>query len=265
MSGFSIKDNYNINDLLEIMKILRSENGCPWDKVQTHKSIRCDFIEETYEACEAIDKEDTELLREELGDVLLQIVFHSQIENEIGSFTFDDVANDVCKKLIVRHPHVFSDVIANTPEEVLKNWDNIKKETKCQETYTDTLKSIPDVFPALMKAQKIGKRASRAGMDFENEDTAFKALCSEVDELKEALNDKSNSEHLKEEIGDVIFSAVNVARKLGFDAEELLNASSKKFVDRFEKTENLLRSDGIDMKSLDIDELDVYFNRAKMI
>ena len=101
MSGFSIKDNYNINDLLEIMRILRSENGCPWDKVQTHKSIRCDFIEETYEACEAIDKEDTELLREELGDVLLQVVFHSQIENEIGSFTFDDVANDVCKKLIV--------------------------------------------------------------------------------------------------------------------------------------------------------------------
>lgn len=265
MSGFSIKDNYNINDLLEIMRILRSENGCPWDRVQTHKSIRSDFIEETYEACEAIDKDDTELLREELGDVLLQVVFHSQIENEIGNFTFDDVANDVCKKLIVRHPHVFSDVIANTPEEVLKNWDNIKKETKGQETYTDTLKSIPDVFPALMKAQKIGKRASRAGMDFENEMTAFSALSSEVDELKEALNDKNNSEHIKEEIGDVIFSAVNVARKLGFDAEELLNASSKKFVDRFEKTENLLRSDGIDMKSLDIDELDIYFNRAKMI
>lgn len=263
MSDFSFKDNYTIEDLLKIMETLRSENGCPWDKVQTHKSIRCDFIEETYEVCEAIDKNDTELLKEELGDVLLQVVFHSQIEKEQGHFEFNDVANDICKKLIVRHPHVFSNVIANTPDEVLKNWDSIKKETKGQETYTDTLKSIPDVFPALMKAQKIGKRASRAGMDFKTTDDAFTALKSEVAELDEALADRDNTEHIAEEIGDVLFSAVNVARKLGLDAEELLTNSNKKFVERFEKTENLVRSDGIDMKSLDIDELDVYWNQAK--
>lgn len=263
MLNFPFKEKYSIDDLLSIMKILRSENGCPWDKEQTHSSIRSNLIEETYEACEAIDKNDSELLKEELGDVLLQVVFHSQIEQERNGFDFNDVADDVCKKLIVRHPHVFGDKSVENSEEVLKNWDSIKKETKNQETYTETLKSIPDVFPSLMKAQKVGKRAARAGMDFVDVNSAFCSLSSEVEELGLAITENSK-EHIADELGDVIFSAVNVSRKLGLDAEEILTMAIKKFINRFEKMENQIRSNGINMKSLDINELDFYWNQAKM-
>ena len=152
LSGFELKENYNIDDLVKIVKILRSENGCPWDKEQDHHSIRKDFLEETYEVLEAIDTDNTELLREELGDVLLQVVFHSQIETECNSFTFNDVADEVCKKLITRHPHVFGDVTVENSEQVLKNWDNIKKKTKEQETYKDTLESVSKILPALIGA-----------------------------------------------------------------------------------------------------------------
>lgn len=156
---FEFKEKYDINDLLKIMKILRSENGCPWDREQDHKSIRKDFIEEVYEACEAIDLDDSELLREELGDVLLQVVFHATIEEEQGRFDFGDAVNDVCSKLIIRHPHVFGDVKVKDSEDVLRNWNDIKQETKGQETYTETLRSVCTALPALMRAQKIGKRA----------------------------------------------------------------------------------------------------------
>lgn len=159
---FQFKDKYDVNDLLEIMRILRSENGCPWDREQDHKSIRKDFLEETYEVVEAIDADDKELLLEELGDVLLQVVFHSRIEEEKGGFDFDDVADGICQKLIVRHPHVFGDVNAETSGEVLKNWNNIKQQTKGQETFYETLESVCTTLPALMRAQKIGQRAKRA-------------------------------------------------------------------------------------------------------
>ena len=155
MAEFDFKEKYDVNDLVSIMKLLRSENGCPWDREQTHESIRKNFIEETYEVVEAIDKKDTALLREELGDVLLQVVFHSQMEAEKNSFDFSDVADEVCKKLIVRHPHIFSDVKADNSDQVLKNWDMINKETKGQETFAQTLESVPKVLPALMRAQKV--------------------------------------------------------------------------------------------------------------
>ncbi|MBR2315754.1 MAG: MazG family protein, partial [Clostridia bacterium] len=165
MVEYQQKENYSIGDLLDIVRLLRSEGGCPWDREQTHESIRSDFLEETCEVLEAIDLKDTSLLREELGDVLLQVVFHTRIEEEQNNFTFDEVCDEVCKKLIIRHPHVFGEVVADTSDEVLKNWDSIKMETKGQETYTDTLKSVANTLPALMRAQKVGKRAMRAGMD----------------------------------------------------------------------------------------------------
>lgn len=257
---FTFKKRYNIEDMLEIMRILRSENGCPWDREQDHHSIRKDFIEEVYEAVEAIDLEDTELLREELGDVLLQVVFHSRIEEEKGSFNFDDVVNEVCQKLVIRHPHVFGDVSVKNSDDVLKNWNNIKQETKGQETYTETLESVCSALPALMRAQKLGQRAKRAGLDFADAGSALDALESEIAELKAAIAENSNVE---EEIGDVLFSAVNVSRLCGFDAEEALTRSSDKFIDRFRKTEELTRFDGTDMKSLNIDELDAYWQKAK--
>lgn len=256
------KKSYNVYDLAEIVRILRSEKGCPWDMVQTHKSIRKDFLEEVYEVLEAIDCDSSEMLREELGDVLLQVVFHTEIENEKKVFDLDNVADDVCRKLIIRHPHVFGDVCADDVDTVLQNWDSIKKETKGQETYTDTLKSVPVVFPALMRAQKLGKRASRAGMDFDDVLSAFESLKSEVSETEAAIV-SGDVNSVADELGDLIFSCVNVARKLGLDAEEVLTAANEKFLARFEQVENLVRQDGLNMPALSIDELDVYWRKAK--
>ena len=259
---FQFKSSYDMDDLCEIMRILRSENGCPWDREQTHASIRKDFLEEVYEAVEAIDADSTEMLREELGDVLLQVVFHSCIEEEKKSFVFGDVVNDICQKLIIRHPHVFGQVKADTSEEVLKNWNDIKQKTKGQETYTETLESVCKALPALMRAQKIGGRAKRAGMDFASVQDALECLCGEIEELKAAMAE-GNRDDIAEELGDVLFSAVNVCRLSEIDAEECLTRSSDKFVSRFAAAEEMIRSEGKDMKALTIDELDVYWQKAK--
>ena len=262
MEKFRFKDTYAINDLLEIMRILRSPGGCPWDMEQTHLSIRKDFIEEVYEAVEAIDLEDTDLLREELGDVLLQVAFHCQIENEKQSFNFDDICDELCKKLIVRHPHVFGEITVSDTGEVLKNWDSIKKQTKGQETYADTLESVAKSLPALMRAQKLGKRAMRAGMDFRSAEDAFECIKLEADELSEAMK-SGDKQQVEEEFGDLLFSCVNTARHLDIDAEEALTKASEKFIKRFRETERLVTLSGADMTALSIDELDVYWHQAK--
>ncbi|MBQ7365560.1 MAG: MazG family protein [Clostridia bacterium] len=157
------KARYTIADLLSIMELLRAEDGCPWDKEQTHESIRSNLIEETYEVVEAIDTADSALLREELGDVLLQVVFHARISEEAGDFTFDDVCDEVARKLVIRHPHIFADVEADTTDKVLANWDAIKAETKHRDTLADTLNSVPRTLPSLMRAAKIAKKAAKAG------------------------------------------------------------------------------------------------------
>lgn len=264
MVDFQQKNNYSIDDLITIVKLLRSDGGCPWDKEQTHRSIRNDFLEETCEAIEAIDLGDSELLREELGDVLLQVVFHCRIEEENSSFSFDDVCDEICKKLIIRHPHVFGSVNADNTEQVLKNWDAIKMKTKGQETYTDTLKSVAATLPALMRAQKVGKRAMRAGMDFSCAEDAIACINAEKNELDKAVADGCKA-NIEEEIGDLLFSCVNAARHLGVDAELALKASTDKFIRRFSVTEELTAADNIDMKSLSIKELDVYWDKAKQI
>ena len=264
MVEYQQKDHYSISDLLDIVRLLRGEGGCPWDREQTHTSIRSDFIEETCEVIEAIDLDDKALLREELGDVLLQVVFHCRIEEETSTFTFDDVCDEVCKKLIIRHPHVFGDVTANTTDQVLKNWDAIKMETKGQERYTDTLTSVAKSLPALMRAQKVGKRAMRAGMDFRCAEDAVACIGNEKAELDVAVakNDKAN---IEEEIGDLLFSCVNAARHLGVDAELALKSATEKFIKRFSVTEDLTSAENIDMKELPIEELDKYWNKAKSI
>ncbi len=263
MVDFIKKDSYNVDDLIDIVKILRSENGCPWDKEQTHETLKKDFIEEVYEAIEAIDLKDTALLREELGDVLLQVVFHCSIETDNKNFCFDDVCDEICKKMIIRHPHVFGDITVSNTGEVLENWDNIKQNTKGQTTYTETLESVAKSLPALMRAEKVGKRANRAGMDFKDVKDSMKCLDSEVAELWEAVHNGTQSE-IEEELGDVMFSCVNTARIVGADAEQLLTNTVNKFIKRFSETENLLRLNGIeDMKSLSIDELDVWWQKAK--
>lgn len=264
MVDFQQKNKYSIDDLIDIVRLLRGEGGCPWDREQTHESIRQDFLEETCEAIEAIDLKDTDLLREELGDVLLQVVFHCRIEEENNSFCFDDICDGICKKLIVRHPHVFGDVIADSTGEVLKNWDAIKMQTKNQNTYTETLESVAKSLPALMRAQKVGKRAMRAGMDFRSADDAIACISAEKAELDEAVS-VGDKAHIEEEIGDLLFSCVNAARHLGVDAELALKASTEKFIKRFSVTEKLVLEENADMKTLPIEELDIYWDKAKLI
>ena len=259
---FKIKESYNISDLVEIMAVLRSENGCPWDREQTHESIRRDLLEETYEVIEAIDANDPQMLKEELGDLLMQVVFHSRISSEEGSFDFDQVADGIFKKLILRHPHVFGDISVENSDEVLKNWDEIKKKEKGQNTVAETLKSVPKVFPALIRSQKVQKRAAKTGFDYTDAAMAFGDLKSEVAELEEAMS-RSDPDDCFEELGDLLFSVVNVARMLKIDAEDSLTASCEKFIGRFEKVEQLAEQRGIDMNTASLERLNELWREAK--
>lgn len=254
------KTAYNADDLITIVEILRAPGGCPWDREQTHASIRNDLIEETYEVIEAIDKEDPALLREELGDVLLQVAMHAQMEREAGHCTFDDIANDVCAKMVHRHPHVFGEVVADTSEKVLSNWEVIKSEEKERRTVTDKLHSIPRQLPALMRAVKVGKKA--AVLDFPDAESVAYKVEEELREVREAMaaNDKAKME---EEIGDLLLTVASLARKLGVDAERALNLATDKFISRFSAVENEAIKAGRDMGSMSAAELDEIWEKCK--
>ena len=262
--NFEFKSSYNINDLLEIVRILREPGGCPWDRQQNHQSIKKNLIEETYEVVEAINKQDGDLLKEELGDVLLQVVFHTQMEKETGGFNFDDVADGICKKLIERHPHVFGDVKAETAKEVLKNWDEIKKKEKGQKNQSEVLMSIPRELPALMRSSKVQQKASKVGFDWPEASGAMDKLDEEIGELKAAVKNGSSDE-IKDEFGDLLFSAVNVSRFIGCDAEEALTESTDKFIKRFTLVEKLAKENGVDMKTASPAKLDSLWDEAKTI
>lgn len=223
MVNFEFKDKYDINDLLEIMRILRAPGGCPWDIVQTHESIKSSLIEETYEAVEAINKQNADMLLEELGDVLLQVVFHARIEEEAGSFSFGDVCDGICKKLIVRHPHVFGDVEANTPDEVLTNWDAIKRKTKHQDTYKDAMQAVPREFPALMRSVKLQHKAAKAGIGSAD----FSDAIAKVKEAAK-LNDVTSGS-----IGELLFAVCGLADIAKIDAEDALSSANDRFLDEF--------------------------------
>lgn len=262
MTDFEFKAEYDFYDLVKIMSILRSPEGCPWDREQTHKSIRRDFIEECYEAIEAIDNDNRELLLEELGDVLLQVVFHSQIEAESGSFDADDVCDGICKKLIVRHPHVFGDVTAETSEAVLKNWDAIKMQAKSQSTLSQVMLSISPALPSLIRADKIQNKAKKVGFDFDSALAALDKLSEEVEELRFAIMAESPRQYYCE-LGDVLFSAVNVGRLLKLDCEKALGDTSERFISRFAKMEELCNNMNKEMSSLSLDELNSLWEQAK--
>lgn len=259
---FEFKSQYSFDDLIKIVRVLRAPGGCPWDREQTHKSIRANFIEETYEAIEAIDTEDIELLKEELGDVMLQVAMHAEMEHEQGTFDINDVIDGVCKKLVVRHPHVFGDLSAENTNEALSNWDAVKMQTKSQKTQTEAMQSVSRALPSLMRSAKIQGKAAKVGFDWESVDGALDKLYEECDELKEAIrnNDKANQ---REELGDVLFSAVNVARFLNIDSEHALYDACDKFTDRFSKVEQLACERGIDMKTASISELDSLWDEVK--
>ena len=262
MIDFKQKENYDIYDLIRIMEYLRSEDGCPWDREQSHESIRSNVIEEAYEVADAIDSGSQEMLVEELGDLLLQVVFHARMDEEAGGFNFNDVCDGICKKLVYRHPHVFGDVNADTSDEVLKNWDALKKTEKKQESFTDTLNSVPKAFPALMRSQKVQKRAARAGFDFDNKSDVYDKVAEEMVELSDA-DALADNKKVFEEYGDLLFSVVNLARFLNIDAEEALAASTDKFIARFEKVEKLANERNIDMPNTPITELDKLWDEVK--
>lgn len=264
IENFQFKENYDINDLVDIVEILRSPDGCPWDREQDHKTIRRDFLEETYEVIEAINKDDKDLLLEELGDVLLQVIFHTQIEREKGTFELSDVADGICKKMIERHPHVFGDVNAETSEQVLDNWDVIKKRTKQQKSQTESMLSIPREFPALMRADKVQKKAAKVGFDWDSVDGAFDKVSEELAELKNAI-ETENTENIYEEFGDLLFSVVNVSRFIKVDSEEALTNATDKFIDRFSKVEEMAKERGLDMKETELSELDKLWDLAKQV
>ena len=258
MVDFQYKDSYDVKDLEEIVRILRAPGGCPWDAEQTHQSIRRNFLEEAYEAAEAIDEESPEHLKEELGDVLLQVVFHARMEQEEGRFDLDAVADGVCKKLIYRHPHVFGDVSVSGTGEVLSNWEELKRKEKGQATNTDALESVARSLPALWRAEKVQKKAQKAGFDWPDVSGALDKLSEELEELKVAAAQGTN---VAEELGDLLFSAVNVSRFLKVDCEDALNQATDKFIDRFRKVEE--QAGERPMTEMTLDELDQLWERAK--
>ena len=260
--AFDFKDKYNLEDLLHIMQLLRGEGGCPWDREQDHHSIRNNFIEETYEAVEAIDTENAVLLKEELGDVLLQIVFHAQMEQEKGVFDFEDVCDGICKKLIYRHPHIFADTVVSDAEQVLANWDKLKRKEKSQDTIESTLRAVSRALPGLTRSAKVQKRADRVGFAYPDVDGAMRDLESELLELRQALESGIEA-NIGEEIGDLLFSAVNVSRISGKDPEEMLGRSTEKFIARVAGVERLAKETGIDLSACSADVLNDLWKKVK--
>lgn len=260
--NFEFKEKYNVYDLAEIIRRLRAPGGCPWDIEQTHQSIKKNLIEETYEAVEAINKNSVEMLREELGDVLMQVIFHAQIETENGNFNLDDVADENAKKLIERHPHIFGEVNVSGVDDVLTNWDEIKRKTKKQKTVSESIASVPRELPALMRAEKIQGKAAKVGFDWNDVSGAIDKLYEEIDELKRAI-DADDKENTFEELGDLLFSVVNVSRFVKCDGEEALTAASDKFAARFSKVEEMAAQRGIDMKASSLEQLDKLWDEAK--
>lgn len=249
------KKSFELVDLIEIMQILRSPDGCPWDREQSHKSIRQNMIEECYEAVEAIDKNDNELLCEELGDVLLQVVFHAEISFAEGGFGMDEIISGICKKLIIRHPHIFANAIADTTEEVLDNWDKIKQTTNKIETAAESMQRVTKTLPALMRADKVGKRARKVGFDFPD---AASAAVKVREELSEVLS--ADEKELEEEVGDLLFSAVNLSRACKIEPELALTKATDKFIHRFTRAETIA---GGDFSKLNSDEADAIWEQVK--
>ena len=250
--------NYpQLERLIDIVKTLRSENGCAWDREQTHYSLKKNMIEEAYEAVDAIEDGDATHLKEELGDVLLQVVLHSQIAKEANEFTIEDVAKGLADKLVHRHPHVFGNTIVNSTKDILDNWDKLKAEEKKHRK--SAMDGISKAQSALMSAQKISKNAVKKGFEWPDEKTLWECFNSEIDEFKEAL-DENDAKHAEEEFGDILFAAVNLARWNKIDAEQALLKANKKFMARFRKMEELAVKP---LEEYSFEEYDILWKQAK--
>lgn len=258
-----------IDRLREIMHILRAPGGCPWDAEQTHESLVKHLLEEAYEVAEAIRGGDRDEIVDELGDLLLQPIFHAEIANETGAFDFDDIASAICEKLIRRHPHVFGDSDADNPEAVLRQWEEIKSQEKAGANRVESstqqgylVEKVNEGLPALMAADKLQSKVAKVGFDWPDNGPVMDKIKEETEEVIEAL-ESGDKEAIREEIGDLLFAVVNIARKTGHDAEILLMETNRKFMKRFQKVEDALREKGKTLEGATLEEMDVEWNAAK--
>ena len=259
---FTMKESYTMDELLAIMDFLRSDQGCPWDRVQTHESIQGNMLEEAYEAVDAIQSGDPAKLCEELGDVLMQVVFHADMAEEEGSFAFEDVVSGLCRKLISRHTHLFGDDEATTPEMVLRTWEKNKKIEKGYESTAESMRVIPLAMPALTRAYKLQKKAADVGFDWPSPDGARKKI---LEELRELLDEAANRDRvrIRQEAGDLLFAAVNLLRLLGVDPEAALTDGSQRFIRRFDAMEKLAKQEGKTLAGMELETMDALWDRVK--
>jgi len=249
--------------LTEIMHRLRAPGGCPWDAEQTHESLKRYLLEECYEVIEAIDSGNDELLKEELGDLMLQPLFHAEIAEERGSFNIDDVIDTLCAKLVRRHPHVFGEERIATSEEQIVNWEKIKKEEKGEERRS-ALSGVPPHLPSLLKAHKISEKAARVGFDWEHVDQVFAKVLEELLELEETMVDR-DEERMEAELGDLLFAIVNLGRFLSLNPEEALRKTISRFTCRFNHVETTLHERGVSLHDATLDEMESLWQEAKTL
>ena len=254
---FLCKESYDLRDFVALITFLRSPDGCPWDQVQTHESIRRNFLEETYEACEAIDAGDTAHLKEELGDVLMQVLFHTDIERAAGHFDIVDVADAACKKLVYRHPHVFRRDEPDAPD-----WDTIKQRERAQTTTAEAMDSVARSLPALWRCEKIQAKAAKTGFEWPDTDAALDKVEEETRELREAVA-SSNADAVAEELGDLLFAAVKVARFAGVDPEQAAHAACEKFIRRFAAMEAAAADSGVPLEQRTLAQMQPLWQQAK--
>ncbi len=254
---------YTINDLLAIMEKLRSPKGCPWDREQTHQTLGRYLVEESYEVLEAINQHNPQLLADELGDILLQVVFHAQIAAEAKTFDMNDIVRAICEKLIRRHPHVFADTEVESVADVLRNWEEIKKSEKLNQDRQSLLDGIPAHLPALLRAEKAQMKTAKIGFEWDSITGAYTKLEEELHELGEAIK-LGETKHVEEEFGDVLFSLVNIARYLNVNPEMSLNATTNTFIQRFQYMEKAASAQNLDLSVLSLAEMDVLWDQAKI-
>ena len=254
---FLCKESYDLRDFVALVSYLRSPNGCPWDQVQTHESIRRNFLEETYEACEAIDAGDLVHMREELGDVLMQVLFHTDIEREAGHFDIDDVADAACKKLVYRHPHVFRRDEPDAPD-----WDTMKQRERAQTTTAEAMDSVARSLPALWRCDKIQSKAAKTGFEWPDVHAALDKVDEETRELRAAVV-SGDTEAIGDELGDLLFAAVKVARFAGIDPEQAAHAACEKFIRRFSAMETAAANDGTALEQCTLAQMLLLWQQAK--
>lgn len=257
------KEKKTFQDLIELMDTLRGSNGCPWDKEQTHESIKTCLTEESYEFFEAVDAHNCDMMKEELGDILFQVMFHSKMASERGEFDVTDVIDHVVRKLTSRHPHVFQpDKKLGTAEEVLTQWEKIKRKEKGYENRKSVVDGIPKALPALQKAHKVQRKVSKVGFDWDHIDHVLAKVDEELLEVREALKN-NDPKHIEEEVGDLLFSVANLSRFLGLEAENVLHKTIYKFMNRFKTVENEIEKQGKKLEDCSLEEMDRIWEKAK--